>query len=127
MRLFRHASCLYPLLQFADIGFLLVFFPQFLLDRLDLFAQKEILLHLFHLALGLGLNLVTQFHHFDFIVQKLRKPHELVLHTVDLQEFLGIVHLDPHAAGDEVGKLAGVFDVGRHHSQFIRHLRVQFN
>ena len=122
-----HASGFNALLEFANVGFLLVFFAQLLLDSLHLLAQEEVLLHFFHLALGLGLNLVSKLGDVDFIVQQLRQAEQLLLDAVDLQEFLGVVHFEAHAAGDEVGELAGVFDVGCHDGQFIGHLTVELD
>ncbi len=57
--LLRHSGGADALLQFANVGGLLVILPQFFLDGLELFAQEEITLHPLHFALGLGLDLAS--------------------------------------------------------------------
>ena len=55
---FRHLGCLDAAPEFRHLFGPLVQFAEFLLNRLELFAQKVFALGLIHLALGLSLDLL---------------------------------------------------------------------
>jgi hypothetical protein len=127
LRLFGHARLADALIQFADVGFVLVFLAQFLLDRLHLLAQEELPLHPLHFALGFRLDLPPQFQDFDLLLEQPGEPQQLVAHAVHLQDRLGVGEAQAHAAGDEIGELAAVVHVYGHDRQLVGHLRFQLD
>ncbi len=76
--------------EFFDLDLLLVLLAQFLLDGLHLLAQEILALHLFHLALGFGLDLAAQLQHFQLFAQQRQEDAQLARQRVQFQNLLRV-------------------------------------
>jgi len=94
---------------------------EFGLDGTQLFAQEIFTLALAHLLLGLGLNAVLHRRQFQFLGQKVLDPPQPVNRVDDLDQRLGIGHLETDIACHQVRLTARIFQVFEHHHDLGRH------
>ena len=80
----------------------------------------------FHLALGLGLDLLSQLHNLDFLVQDAQHDAHLRRSTVLTEDLHALLHVHWQAAGNQIGELQGGAGVQRHLGHFGGSLAVEF-
>src|SRR5207249_3310728 len=118
-RLGRHPRLLDAPAQLLDLGRLAVTLAEFLLDRLHLLAEVELLLVLVELGLDLRLDLVPQLEQLDLAVQDGGELLEPRPHVERGEQVLLLLERDVQVGGDQVGHLARVLDVHHHHLQLV--------
>ena len=105
--------------ELRGLGLLLVHLTELLLDRLELLAQEELALSLLHLRLDLRLDLRADRDQLELSRQQLREPPKPLRHAELLQQLLALFRLDPQGAGDHVGELGGILQVGDRHLELL--------
>ena len=96
---------------------------EFFLNRAQLLAQVELALILLHLALDVGLDLVAQFDHFQFLGKQHREPAHALGRVALFEQRLTVGGIQPHRRSDEVRQEIGVGDVVDFHLHLARRLR----
>ena len=86
-------------------------------------AQVELALILLHLALDVGLDLVTQFDDLELYRQEQRELTQPLLGVALFEDRLAIARIETHRRSDEVGQEIGVADVVDFHLHLARRLR----
>ncbi len=115
----RRIGVLELLAQLVDLGVARVALAELLLDRAHLLAQVEVLLVLGQLVLHLRLDLLPELEQLDLAVEDAGQPLEALAHVELGEQLLLLVQRDVQVRGDEVGDLARVLDVHRHHLQLV--------
>ncbi len=117
--LFGHVRLLDLLAQLVDGRGLFVLLAQLLLDGFQLLAQNVLALRLAHLLLGLALNLLAQFQHFQLVCQEVDDQFQLAPRRLDLQDLLAQSQVHLRAAGDEIDDLQRILQVEGGHRQLV--------
>jgi hypothetical protein len=120
---FGHVRLFDFLAQLVRFGLLRIDLAELLLDRAQLLAQVELALVLFHLALNVALDLVTEFDDFQFFGEQQRELAHALGGVAFFQQRLPVGGLQAHRRGDEVGQNRRVGDVLNLHLHFARCLR----
>ncbi len=121
-RLLRHLGLFDLLAQFAHVLGPVVGLAQLALDGLQLLAQEIFALRLVDLAAHIGLDLLLHGEQLDLLAQRLVDALDALHRVGDLEDLLGLLHLEAHVRDGEVGKLARIVhvlddhhDVGQDH------------
>jgi hypothetical protein len=123
-RLGGHLRLFDLLAQLLDFGDGVVGFAQFLVNRLQLFAQQVFTLALAHLLLDLLLNLRAQLEHFALATQFAHERLQALVHVGRFEQFLPRLRGERrHVPGDEIAQAAGVGHGGGGIGQVVGKLR----
>jgi hypothetical protein len=97
--------------------YLLVLFPEFPLDGLQLLPQEVLLLGLLDVGLGLILELLPQFQDFQFAAHQSVELVQLLSDGVELQYLLACLRVHTDGVGHQIHQLPRLVSVqhGYHH------------
>ena len=111
------------LAQLVRFGLLRIGLAELFLNRAQLLAQVELALILLHLALDVGLDLVTQLDDFELLGEEHRELAQPLLGVALFEDRLAVGRVEPHRRRDEVRQEIGVGDVVDFHLHLARRLR----
>ena len=90
------------LAQLVGFGLLRIGLAQLFLNRAQLLAQVELALILLHLALDVGLDLVTQLDDLELLGEEHRQLAHPLLGVALFEDRLAVGRVEPHRRRDEV-------------------------